>query len=32
MTPKYMSKRGWQLNGEFRYLSPIGEGKLQANI
>ncbi len=28
MTPKYMSKRGWQLNGEFRYLSPIGEGKI----
>lgn len=27
-TPKYMSKRGWQLNGEFRYLSPIGEGKI----
>lgn len=27
-TPKYMSHRGWQLNGEFRYLTPIGEGKL----
>ncbi|MGY4676663.1 LPS assembly protein LptD [Pasteurella sp. P03HT] len=27
-TPKYMSHRGWQLNGEFRYLSPIGEGKI----
>lgn len=28
ITPKYMSHRGWQLNGEFRYLTPIGEGKL----
>lgn len=27
-TPKYMSHRGWQLNGEFRYLTPIGEGKI----
>lgn len=27
-TPKYMSKRGWQLNGEFRYLTPLGEGKI----
>ena len=26
--PKYMSHRGWQMNGEFRYLTPIGEGKL----
>ena len=26
--PKYMSRRGWQLNGEFRYLTPVGEGKL----
>lgn len=26
ITPKYMSKRGWQLNGETRYLTPIGEG------
>ncbi|BFU60636.1 LPS-assembly protein LptD [Rodentibacter sp. JRC1] len=28
ITPKYMSHRGWQLNGEFRYLTPIGEGKI----
>ncbi|MDO4626647.1 MAG: LPS assembly protein LptD [Pasteurellaceae bacterium] len=27
-TPKYMSKRGWQMNGEFRYLNSLGEGKL----
>ena len=27
-TPKYMSRRGWQMNGEFRYLTPIGEGKI----
>ncbi|WP_044469502.1 LPS assembly protein LptD [Mannheimia massilioguelmaensis] len=27
-TPKYMSKRGWQSNGEFRYLNELGEGKL----
>ena len=23
-----MSRRGWQLNSEFRYLTPVGEGKL----
>ena len=23
-----MSRRGWQLNGEFRYLTLVGEGKL----
>lgn len=23
-----MSRRGWQLNGEFRYLTPVGEGRL----
>ena len=28
VTPKYMSHRGWQLNGEFRYLTSIGEGKV----
>ncbi|OOF51510.1 LPS assembly protein LptD [Rodentibacter genomosp. 1] len=28
MTPKYMSHRGWQLNGEFRYLTAVGEGKI----
>lgn len=28
ITPKYMSHRGWQLNGEFRYLTPVGEGKV----
>ena len=27
-TPKYMSRRGWQLNGELRYLTAIGEGKI----
>lgn len=27
-TPKYMSKRGWQFNGEFRYLTNIGEGTI----
>ncbi|PJG86153.1 LPS assembly protein LptD [Conservatibacter flavescens] len=25
--PKYMSHRGWQLNGEFRYLTLLGEGR-----
>ena len=28
IVPKYMSRRGWQLNSEFRYLTPVGEGKL----
>ncbi|OOF55029.1 LPS assembly protein LptD [Rodentibacter genomosp. 2] len=28
ITPKYMSHRGWQLNGEFRYLTLLGEGKV----
>ncbi|WP_308571224.1 LPS assembly protein LptD, partial [uncultured Haemophilus sp.] len=27
-TPKYMSHRGWQMNGEFRYLTHLGEGKI----
>lgn len=27
-TPKYMSHRGWQLNSNFRYLTPIGEGEV----
>ncbi|MGQ0287235.1 LPS assembly protein LptD [Pasteurellaceae bacterium 22721_9_1] len=27
-TPKYMSRRGWQLNSEFRYLTVLGEGKI----
>ncbi|MDO4431147.1 MAG: LPS assembly protein LptD [Lonepinella koalarum] len=26
--PKYMSDRGLQLNGEFRYLTVLGEGKI----
>lgn len=26
VTPKYMSKRGWQFNGEARYLTQLGEG------
>ncbi|NBI41360.1 LPS assembly protein LptD [[Haemophilus] felis] len=25
-TPKFMSKRGWQFNGEARYLTKLGEG------
>ena len=29
-TPKYMSHRGWQLNSEFRYLTPVGKGKIAA--
>ena len=28
LTPKYMSRRGWQLNSEFRYLTTLGEGKI----
>ncbi|TDQ57719.1 LPS-assembly protein [Mesocricetibacter intestinalis] len=28
LAPKYMSHRGWQLNGEFRYLTLLGEGKI----
>jgi LPS-assembly protein lptD len=28
VTPKYMSHRGWQLNGEFRYLTLLGEGRI----
>ncbi len=28
ITPKYMSHRGWQMNGEFRYLTALGEGKI----
>lgn len=28
ITPKYMSHRGWQLNGEFRYLTNLGTGKI----
>ena len=28
ITPKYMSHRGWQLNGEFRYLTHLGEGQI----
>lgn len=26
LTPVYYSKRGWQLNPEFRYLTGLGEG------
>ncbi|MFZ7165780.1 LPS assembly protein LptD [Avibacterium avium] len=26
VTPKFMSKRGWQFNGEARYLTQLGEG------
>lgn len=28
ITPKFMSQRGWQLNGEFRYLNELGEGEI----
>ncbi|MDG2950104.1 LPS assembly protein LptD [Exercitatus varius] len=28
ITPKYMSQRGWQWLGEFRYLNALGEGKI----
>ena len=28
ITPKYMSRRGWQLNSEFRYLTTLGEGQI----
>ena len=28
LTPKYMSRRGWQLNSEFRYLTTLGEGQV----
>ena len=28
LTPKYMSRRGWQLNSEFRYLMTLGEGQI----
>jgi LPS-assembly protein len=29
-TPTWFSKRGAKLDGEFRYLSPLGRGSLQA--
>jgi LPS-assembly protein len=28
LTPRYLSKRGWQLQNEFRYLSQRSEGNL----
>lgn len=28
ITPKYMSSRGWQINGEMRYLTAVGEGRI----
>lgn len=28
LTPRYLSKRGWQLQNEFRYLTRRSEGKL----
>ncbi|TCP12410.1 LPS-assembly protein [Bisgaardia hudsonensis] len=28
ISPKYMSHRGWQLNGEFRYLVDLGLGQI----
>lgn len=32
LIPRYMSKRGTQLGGEFRYLHPNGQGQLKAEI
>ncbi|MCL4135481.1 UNVERIFIED_CONTAM: hypothetical protein GTU68_054521 [Idotea baltica] len=31
-TPRYMSDRGLQLNGEYRYLYDKGEGEIQAGF
>ena len=28
LTPTYMSRRGWQLNSEFRFLTTLGEGQI----
>lgn len=28
VTPRYLSKRGWQLQNEFRYLTPRSQGEL----
>lgn len=30
ITPTYFSRRGWQISPEYRYLMPIGEGKIAA--
>lgn len=30
ITPTYYSRRGWQFSPEFRYLSPIGQGRVAA--
>jgi len=32
ITPRYMSERGLQLNGEYRYLYEQGEGEIQAGF
>ncbi|MDH5357061.1 MAG: LPS assembly protein LptD [Gammaproteobacteria bacterium] len=32
LTPRYMSDRGLMLNGEYRYLSERGEGKVDAGF
>jgi LPS-assembly protein len=29
LTPRYLSKRGWQLQNEFRYLTPRSQGALE---
>ena len=29
LTPRYLSKRGWQLQNEFRYLTPRSQGQLE---
>lgn len=29
ITPRYLSKRGWQLQNEFRYLTPRSQGTLE---
>lgn len=28
LTPRYMTKRGWQLGGQFRYLGPTYSGQI----
>jgi LPS-assembly protein len=32
LTPRYMSKRGLQLNSEFRYLEPLFSGQAEVEI
>lgn len=30
--PRYMTKRGLQLGSQFRYLNPLGQGELRAEV